>query len=192
MCQEEKPLTEFYKCKPRKDGLYCYCKPCARADNKKTQDQLKCKRAKQNVRLRRTYGLTPQEYIDMFVKQSYKCWTCQKQLEPYTRDACVDHCHETYQIRGILCLKCNFALGSFDDNVDALERAIEYLKTYTSSSAPRVVPSSLREKVEQKREVDRVKRKDRRARSRKRKRISKLTSELPDDAGTKEQETKVR
>ena len=40
----------------------------------------------------------------------------------------LDHCHETESFRGWLCHKCNRALGGFDDNIDILKRAINYLK----------------------------------------------------------------
>ena len=40
----------------------------------------------------------------------------------------LDHCHETESFRGWLCHKCNRALGGFDDNIDILNRAINYLK----------------------------------------------------------------
>lgn len=40
----------------------------------------------------------------------------------------IDHCHETEKFRGWLCHKCNRALGGFDDNIEILNRAIDYLK----------------------------------------------------------------
>lgn len=54
----------------------------------------------------------------------FKCEICSKQLDvPY-----VDHCHTTKKVRGILCNKCNFGIGHFDDNPALLESAIRYLK----------------------------------------------------------------
>lgn len=41
---------------------------------------------------------------------------------------CIDHCHTTGKIRGLLCGACNVGLGHFKDNVQSLENAIEYLK----------------------------------------------------------------
>lgn len=39
-----------------------------------------------------------------------------------------DHCHETGQWRGRLCQRCNTALGLFNDDIEILKRAIEYLQ----------------------------------------------------------------
>ena len=41
--------------------------------------------------------------------------------------ACVDHCHETGKVRGILCAKCNKALGLFNDNLISLQNAFNYI-----------------------------------------------------------------
>jgi len=40
----------------------------------------------------------------------------------------LDHCHEKETFRGWLCHKCNRSLGGFDDDINMLERAIEYLE----------------------------------------------------------------
>ena len=39
----------------------------------------------------------------------------------------IDHCHDTNKIRGYLCSTCNHGLGLFYDNVELLEKAIQYL-----------------------------------------------------------------
>lgn len=40
----------------------------------------------------------------------------------------VDHCHDRMVVRGLLCHRCNTALGLFRDNVSTMERAIAYLR----------------------------------------------------------------
>ncbi len=39
----------------------------------------------------------------------------------------VDHCHLTGKVRGLLCSKCNFGIGYFDDNPEILNKAVKYL-----------------------------------------------------------------
>lgn len=41
----------------------------------------------------------------------------------------VDHDHITGKIRGLLCNSCNVGLGCFEDSIEYLESAIEYLKS---------------------------------------------------------------
>ena len=42
----------------------------------------------------------------------------------------LDHDHESGQLRGILCFRCNNALGDFDDDLGLLRAAIRYLESY--------------------------------------------------------------
>ena len=61
--------------------------------------------------------------------QPDKCQTqpdkCQTQPD---KPLYVDHCHQTKAIRGLLCHKCNIALGHMNDNPEQLERAAAYLR----------------------------------------------------------------
>ena len=73
----------------------------------------------------RKYGITLEQKEEMLNSQNYKCLICQKIID---MSAAVDHDHETRKIRGILCLGCNTALGNFQDNIQLLKNAIEYLR----------------------------------------------------------------
>ena len=42
----------------------------------------------------------------------------------------LDHDHESGQLRGILCFRCNNALGDFHDDLPLLRAAIRYLESY--------------------------------------------------------------
>jgi hypothetical protein len=78
-------------------------------------------------RIRRVYGLKLSEYAEMLEQQEGICAiaSCSNPAKH------IDHCHKTGKVRGILCRKCNSALGFLGDNVQLLEDAIEYLKSAT-------------------------------------------------------------
>lgn len=46
-----------------------------------------------------------------------------------------DHCHETGLRRGDLCSRCNMAIGSFNDDIDLMRNAINYLRHYGKKAA---------------------------------------------------------
>lgn len=41
-----------------------------------------------------------------------------------------DHCHETHLFRGWICRNCNAAIGKLGDNVQGLQKALEYLQQF--------------------------------------------------------------
>lgn len=70
------------------------------------------------------YGLTERQYQKLLVKQDFKCRVCvQPLISP-----CVDHNHRTGKVRGILCRKCNSALGMINDSEFNLARLMAYLE----------------------------------------------------------------
>lgn len=46
----------------------------------------------------------------------------------YAQRACIDHCHATGRVRGILCPGCNLALGNLRDSPQSCENAAAYLR----------------------------------------------------------------
>jgi len=91
----------------------------------------------------RIHGLTLAEYEAMFEKQNHLCLICNKEETRVGRTGeimplCVDHCHTCedkghYKIRGLLCHNCNKGLGDFLDDINLLEKAIQYLKEHEHS-----------------------------------------------------------
>jgi len=79
--------------------------------------------------LKNKFGLSKETFWDLFFTQDGKCGLCRKPFESFRGNALhVDHCHDTGQVRGLLCMTCNVALGMLGDNVQGLERALNYLK----------------------------------------------------------------
>jgi len=75
----------------------------------------------------KNYQITEEEYNKLFENQSGKCLGCNIHQNDLSKKLCVDHCHETGKIRGLLCTPCNLAIGLVKDNVDVLKNLIIYL-----------------------------------------------------------------
>lgn len=147
-CKEFKPLDQFNKDKKTKSGLTYHCKSCvshycktrngvvdraaintqARVWKKANPHKVRAQQIKQN------FGLSYDDYISLLEKQHHSCAICKTSLLPFGSVnqtdiiANVDHCHTTGKIRGLLCRKCNTALGLLNDNVDVIVAAATYLK----------------------------------------------------------------
>ena len=63
--------------------------------------------------------------------QDHKCAICgSPEMNTKNKVLCVDHNHNTGNIRALLCSSCNTGLGNFKDNIILLQKAIQYLKIY--------------------------------------------------------------
>ena len=83
--------------------------------------------------LRRNYGLTVAERNAMFLAQGGLCLICGRTAATGRyKQGHIDHDHQTGKVRGILCFSCNVMLGSAKDNIDTLQRAIEYIRKHSS------------------------------------------------------------
>lgn len=88
---------------------------------------------KKEYRLNKLYKLTFEEKENMLILQSNKCYICKKDLDILNnpKSVCIDHNHDTGQVRKILCSSCNIILcGQIkhtDINIWELDNSIQYL-----------------------------------------------------------------
>jgi hypothetical protein len=140
-CQEILPTTAFNKAS-RRDGFQTYCRAChnkmqrekynsspeekikrqIRAGRRKERDPLVAKKSE----LKRLYGITFEDYTKMFVDQGEVCAICKENCQT-KNSLSVDHDHKNGRVRGLLCNRCNRALGMFKDDPIILQRAAEYV-----------------------------------------------------------------
>lgn len=90
------------------DGLDSWCRACRNSYKRIERKQKK-------------YNLTDSEF--KILNNIKLCMICNK--EPAK---CIDHCHKTGIVRGVLCNSCNLGLGKFKDNIESLQTAIKYLE----------------------------------------------------------------
>ena len=73
----------------------------------------------------RIYGMSRAEYQALLQRQRGACAICKRAFD---REPCVDHCHATGKVRGLLCRKCNMGLGLYDENPDVIRAALAYIE----------------------------------------------------------------
>ena len=88
------------------------------------------KERNRDFRLRRMFGLEVGQYKILLEKQNFCCLICGRSQEELGKKLAVDHCHTTSKIRGLLCLHCNTALGQVQENIEVLQKMIQYIKDH--------------------------------------------------------------
>jgi len=124
-CNELKPTETFTVTYYRRDGVgrrSNICHTCKRKHTKQIEELKIC---------------TP------YPNNKYVCPICLETKKDKVEDASrrdgsrsfwvLDHDHNTGTFRGWLCSRCNSALGWFKDDVDRVNRALNYLKDYEDS-----------------------------------------------------------
>src|SRR5271170_2535519 len=128
-----------FRCKITDSGLDTYCKPCHAVIQQEHRDKDRVTyRKKENARRKlnpearrlsknkarfKNYGLTQEEFELIRDFQGSKCAICKR----FMARPNIDHCHKTGITRGLLCWRCNGAIGKFQDDPVLLRTAAFYL-----------------------------------------------------------------
>lgn len=121
-CGVVKGLKEgFNRSRGQFFGFFSQCKQCTSADKKA--------RGYRQADLRKHFDITLEEYNKISELQQDVCAICRRKCLSGNNLA-VDHDHETDVIRGLLCDKCNGALGMLEENEDIIWNMLEYLKKH--------------------------------------------------------------
>lgn len=144
-CGEEKPKHEFGNRNKSKGSLQSACKKCCTKQryehyqknieherkthktwNENNKDHVKIYARKKSFK---KYGLTEVEYNNILNLQNNKCAICG---EVFTKTPNIDHNHDTGQVRGLLCGCCNTAFGQLKENVQTMQKMIDYTKRWNN------------------------------------------------------------
>jgi hypothetical protein len=104
-CGEFREAAEFYRNKNSPTGRDSWCKDCRRTYHRAY-----------------TYGISEEK-----LKEFTDIGECQ--ICGATERLFIDHCHNKNEVRGLLCINCNFGIGNFRDSKELLIRAAEYLSS---------------------------------------------------------------
>lgn len=142
-CGKSKPLIEFYK---RLDKE-ARCKTCVSeirkqsysSDPEKVKARVKKYRIEnpekiRDCKLRQAYGVGLNYFQAKLKKQGGACGACKRNVKSVWRgkevNMALDHNHETGEPRGVLCIKCNRALGLLEDDQEIISGLLSYIKKY--------------------------------------------------------------
>lgn len=150
-CQQVKPIEDFYKDCHKLDGYHNICKVCAYARVRTIEQEIKADPQKAARRrsvkkayndkygIRCYYGISREEYNLLLEIQGGVCAICNQPetaRSEYTdrpKRLGVDHNHKTGQARGLLCTRCNSAIGFFNEDTERIKQALAYLDHHSSS-----------------------------------------------------------
>lgn len=120
-CGKDKPIENFGKDSRFKTGYGAVCRECL-------SKRAKIKSIKAN------FGITIEDFRRMEAEQHGVCGICGKKETRKRRGSVarlsVDHHHKKGYIRGLLCTRCNTAIGLFKDDPDLLRKAIRYIEKH--------------------------------------------------------------
>ena len=133
-CEEVKPIHDFANSASQTDGLQSFCRSCGTIKQAKWRDEnrLKHNRLCTDARRKKRLGMEPHEYDNLLHKQKGVCAICKgkcisKTQKGVQKSLAADHDHVTGVTRGLLCSKCNTAIGLLDDNPALIASALAYL-----------------------------------------------------------------
>jgi hypothetical protein len=120
-CKQQKSFSEFHK---SGNGYQGTCKPCTTL-RRRIYRKKNTKKVLNNWYSWK-YKVSYEFVQELLASQDNCCAICKIKLLT-TKNTCLDHCHTTNKIRGVLCQKCNQGIAKFNDSIQVLTKAIEYL-----------------------------------------------------------------
>ena len=91
----------------------------------------------QRITWLKKYGLTIEDFESLEKQSNNRCYICgEEETRLVSKKLCVDHCHKTGKVRGLLCNRCNRTLGFLKDDIDLMLTMIGYIRHHQTESKP--------------------------------------------------------
>lgn len=129
LCNRPQRGPYCQRCLKNKNKRYCgICDKVSSLDNfyNKTGQCRPCSNASSSQRGVSRF-LPPAQYNKLLAIQGNQCAICGRTPEEEKQRLAIDHCHNTNEVRGVLCTKCNLGISYFADRQDLLLAAVKYL-----------------------------------------------------------------
>jgi hypothetical protein len=105
------------------------CKACFNEIN----DTPEYRERQRDNHLKRLYGLSAEEYDTFFREQGGVCAICKQESDTTGKNSKlhVDHDHTTGKVRGLLCYRCNVAMGFLSEDTQRIYQILDYISTHS-------------------------------------------------------------
>lgn len=125
LCGLEKSLEDF-PLHNKKGARHPRCKDCRSSEQRQrygvTREYQLSRRLSETRK--QIYNISQEDFESLLEQQDGRCAICSSVLQK----PCIDHCHSTSKVRGILCQNCNTGLGMFNDSPSNLRKAADYIE----------------------------------------------------------------
>lgn len=127
-----KPITDFQNSKTCADGVRQKCRACV---NIKRRSWGKANSHKKRLtHIKSLYGIDKDTYESLLITQNYRCAFCKQEetqiFKGKIKRLSIDHCHNSSQVRWLLCASCNSMIGYAKDNPELLRTAANKLEEF--------------------------------------------------------------
>jgi len=129
-CGVEKTVSEFPLDKRSPGAVRAHCKDCKNEEAREYRARIKKYRPEDykdiNFRnnIKSKYGLTSEQWNEIFSNQNGCCVICGKHQSELDRKLGVEHNHKTKKIRGLACKSCNHLIDVFETDFYGLKNTI--------------------------------------------------------------------
>jgi hypothetical protein len=133
ICKKHGNLTDKDVWTKKKCCRYCHRKSQKKYDLLNKSKFYEIRKIYNHQRKLKKYKMSDEDYNSILLNQDGKCKICKKRENiidnkgKNIKKLAVDHCHKTNKVRGLLCGRCNTAIGLLHESTSNLQACIEYL-----------------------------------------------------------------
>lgn len=126
LCGQDKVSGAFIW---KSDGRIARGQKCKSCVKRLVYDTPHFKEGQRDRNYKRVHGISLATYRRMLEEQDNACAICKCKSDATGKNARlhIDHDHKTGKVRGLLCYRCNIAMGFLDDNPDRIYKILDYL-----------------------------------------------------------------
>lgn len=129
-CGQDKVAGDFIW---KTDGKIARGQKCKSCVKEVLYDTPEFKESQRNANYKRLYGIDLEEYNTLLERQGGKCAICKQESDATGKNSKlhVDHDHRTRKVRGLLCYRCNIAMGFLSDDPERIYMIMDYLSLHS-------------------------------------------------------------